>query len=382
MAIGDIEVPTAPAPGGVGEVVDTPLGNYRRKPDGTFEIVYKDESGNWQPGFQTKAPEAADCKPPYVWDPKSNSCMLPEDIAARDQREQKDRPQEQTRRLEESENSFKSLATFLNSIGLGSLFSYINGQPSGWLWSQIQQGVSTRDELLFALEQTPEFQDRFSVIFEMRNAKAPYVPNVSEVLEYEKSFARLMTGAGVPSWFFDSTKDAQKAMSTGLAITQIEDRLQRGYQTMQRMPQQIKDAFSQYYGQAGDAAMLAAVLDPQKTLDEIDRSIRISQIGGYGKRAGFDIGFAAASEFGQVPMSEGEIQRGIETAAGLRALTVETMGEGQDLTEQTALAAGLGGSAMDQQLLENRLRQRQTQQASVAGGASVVGQGVIGAGVV
>lgn len=41
----------APAPTPTGEVVSTPFGTYRRKPDGEFEPVYKDTSGQWKVGF-------------------------------------------------------------------------------------------------------------------------------------------------------------------------------------------------------------------------------------------------------------------------------------------------------------------------------------------
>lgn len=277
---------------------------------------------------------------------------------------------------------FQGLAGFLNSIGLGSLFQYDGDRPSGWLWEQIKAGIETRDELLAALEQTPEFRQRFSVIFRMREANSPYVPTAQQVLEYEQDFFQLMQNAGVPSWFYDSNDDAQRAMETGLAITQVEDRLQRGFQTMQRMPTEVRDVFAEYYGQNADGAMLAAILDPQKTLTEIDRSVRVGQIGGFARRAGLEVGRAQAERFAQVPMSESEIRQGIQTAAEFQPLTVETFGEGQDLTATTALEAGLGGSAADRSLLENRLRTRQAQQASVGGGATVSGTGVIGAGVV
>jgi len=277
---------------------------------------------------------------------------------------------------------FQGLAGFLQSIGLGSLFSYSGNQPSGWLWEQIKSGVETQDELLFALEKTPEFRQRFSVIFRMREAGKPYVPTAREVLEYERGFVQLMTGAGVPDWFFDSTDDAQKAMETGLALTQVEDRLQRGYQTMQRMPAEVRDVFSEYYGQSAEGAMLAAILDPTKTLNEIDRSVRVGQIGGFGRRAQFEITRAQAEQFAQVDLTEEQIRAGIQESAGLRPLTQETFGERLDLTEQAALEAGLGGSATEAAQFANRLRTRQLQQSTVGGGAAVSGQGITGAGVV
>lgn len=336
------------------------------------------------------------CGPGEVWDPETNACQLISFVeqrqAERDKiaRDEEAKRKEKEKELEDPRTGttrnpnavFQGLAGFLNSIGLGSLFQYTDGRPSGWLWEQIKSGIETQDELLFALEQTPEFRQRFSVIFRMREANAPYVPTASQVLEYEQGFFQLMNNAGVPSWFYDSNDDAQRAMETGLAITQVEDRLQRGFLAMQRMPAEVKDVFAEYYGQSAENAMLAAILDPKKTLSEIDRSVRVGQIGGFGRRAGFEVARAQAERFGEVPMSEAEIRQGVQTAAEFRPLTVETFGERQDLTDVTALEAGLGGSAVDRALLENRLRTRQVQQAGVGGGATISGTGVTGAGVV
>jgi len=336
------------------------------------------------------------CGPGEVWDPETNSCQLISFVEQRQaERDKIARDEEAKRRDRDKEKEdpvtgttrdpnavFQGLAGFLNSIGLGSLFRYEGGRPSGWLWEQIKGGIETRDELLFALEQTPEFRQRFSVIFRMRDANAPYVPTAEQVLEYERDFFQLMNNSGVPSWFYDSNDDAQRAMETGLAITQVEDRLQRGFQVMQRMPNEVKDVFSEYYGQSAEGAMLAAILDPKKTLVEIDRSVRVGQIDGFGRRAGFEINRLEAERFGQVAMSEGEIRQGVQTAAEFRPLTQETFAERQDLTDVTALEAGLGGSAVDRALLENRLRTRQLQQTAVGGGATISGRGVTGAGVI
>lgn len=336
------------------------------------------------------------CGPGEVWDPETNACQLISFVEQRQAERDKiarDEEAKQREKEKETENPltgsarnpnavFQGLAGFLNSIGLGNLFQYSGGRPSGWLWEQIKAGIETQDELLFALEQTPEFRQRFSVIFRMREANAAYVPTASQVLEYEKDFFQLMNSAGVPSWFYDSNDDAQRAMETGLAITQVEDRLQRGFQVMQRMPTEVRDVFAEYYGQSAEGAMLAAILDPKKTLNEIDRSVRIGQIGGFGRRAGFEVARLQAERFGEVPMSEAEIRQGVQTAAEFRPLTVETFGERQDLTDITALEAGLGGSATDRALLENRLRTRQAQQVTAGGGATISGMGVTGAGVV
>lgn len=285
------------------------------------------------------------------------------------------------------EQIFGQLAAYLNDIGLGSLFTIDSqGKPSGWLWEQIVSGVDTEEQLLFALEQTPEFQQRFKVIFDMRNAatrgELSYVPTVADVLNYEREYVREMTAAGVPSWFYDSVDDAHNAMRSNLSVTQVADRIERGYTTMREMPVEVRDAFRELYGQDSDSVLLAAVLDPEKTLAEIDRSVRASQISGFGRRAGLDISSEQALRFSTAPLTLQDVERGIQETARLMPLTQESFGEsGIDLNEEVALSAGLGGRATDQQLLEQRLISRQLGQRTTAGGAVAGQSGISGAGV-
>lgn len=288
---------------------------------------------------------------------------------------------------DENSVTFDILAGYLNSIGLGSLFRVVDGKPSGWLWEQVQAGINTREQLELMLEQTPEFQQRFKVMFDMRRTAIEsgggYAPTVQDVLNYEKEYFRTMAAAGVPSWFYDNLEDAHNAMRTNLEVAQIEDRINRGYGLVQSMPQEVKDVFAEYYGGDAESVLLAAVLDPEKALRDIDRAARTAQIGGFGRRAGLDISQEQAMRFAEVPMSTAEIEQGIQATAAYRPLTEETIGESAtDINQEVALAAGLGGSVTDQATLESRLTRRQLGQRTVGGGAVMGQSGISGATVV
>lgn len=288
---------------------------------------------------------------------------------------------------DDDRNAFEMLASYLNSIGLGSLFKYQNGEPSGWLWDQVQKGIVSEDQLTFALEQTPEFRQRFAVLFEMRDEAVRtgkgYVPEVREIVAYEEEFFKTMAAAGLPSWFYDELSDAHKAIKSNLSVKQIADRIEQGYSTVKAMPDELKSVFQEYYGDNGDQALLAAVLDPTKTLAEIDRSVRTAQVGGYLRQQGIQLSKERASAFAQADLSEPEIRSAAQTAGQLAPLTQETIGEGAvDLTEESAVAAAFGTNAVDQAKLEERLTRRQLGQRTIGGGAIAGQSGVTGAGVV
>jgi len=287
-----------------------------------------------------------------------------------------------------NENIFGQLATFLQSIGLGSLFSVdSNGAPSGWLWDQVTAGVSTEAELQFALEQTPEFRDRFSVIFDLRNRAASgenvFVPSASQVLEYEQTYARAMAAAGAPSWFYDSPQDAQNAMRQNISVTQIADRIDRAYGVVRSMPPEVQQVFAEYYGDASDAALLAAVLDPNKTLAELDRANRAAMTGGLAKQMNVAVTKEQAQQYAQIDRSAQQIEIDVQKAAELQKLTEAQVGESQGgITTESAFAAGAMGSAEDMARLEARLLGRKLGQASTGGGAMTGQSGIIGATVV
>lgn len=290
---------------------------------------------------------------------------------------------------DETDNSsiFNLLAGYLDSIGLGSLFQVVDGKPTGWLWERVQDGISTKEELNLLLEQTPQFQQRFKVLFDMRNEFVKtgrgYSPDVQDVLAYEKEYVQTMAAAGLPTWFYDSYEDAHNAMRTNLEVDQIKERIDQGYGLVMKMPKEVRDVFAEYYGGNAEQVLLAAVLDPEKALRDIDKTARAAQIGGFGRRAGLDISAEQAQRYAESPLTSTQIQTGIDAAAAYVPLTQETIGEsGFDLNQETALSAGLGGSATDEALFEARLTRRQLGQRATAGGAVAGQSGITGASVV
>jgi hypothetical protein len=286
------------------------------------------------------------------------------------------------------ENIFAQLANVLQNYGLGSLFSVDEaGNPSGWLWQQVLAGVTSPEELTFALEQTPEFQSRFGVIFELRNRAANgenvQVPTVSQVLDYETKYQQAMAAAGAPSWFYDSVDDAHNAMRNNISVTQVVERIDRAYGQLRSMPPEVQQVFAEYYGDAGDGALLAAILDPKKTLAEIDRANRAAFTGGIGKQMGVAVTKEQAQQYAQIDRSQQQIEADLQKAAELQNLTVAQAGEAQGgLTTESAFAAAAMGSAQDLANLEARLTRRKLEQAATGGGALSGQSGIIGAGVV
>ncbi len=283
-------------------------------------------------------------------------------------------------------DAFALLSRYLVEIGLGNLFNVDSrGNPSGWLWDQIVGGTDSQERLLMALEQTPEFRQRFKVIFESRDRAARgenvTVPTVSQVLQYEQQYKTVMSSAGVPAWFYDSTEDAHNAIRSNLTIEQIAQRIDASYNVVSQLPIEVRDMFSEYFGDASDGALVAAVLDPNKTLQNLEKATRMAVAGGFARRQGFDINQGQASQYADLNRSVRETETQMADVARLRPLEETQVGEAQgNIVEGAAFeAAALGRSDVTQQL-ESRLTTRRAGQSQSAGGALGMQEGIVGAG--
>ena len=281
---------------------------------------------------------------------------------------------------------FATLAAYLSQLGLGSLFSVgADGTPSGWLYDQMINGNDSEAGILQSLEQTPVFQQRYKVIFDMRDRQAKgenvVVPTVSDVLKYESEYTQTMSAAGVPAWFYDSYTDAHDAIRRNLTTNQIADRITSSYAVVKSLPTEVKDMFQQFYGDSTDGALIAAVLDPEKTLAQLDKATRAAAIAGFGVKQNVAVSKQQAESYAELGRSVTQSQADIGQVASLKDLTTSTMGEsGNQLSEDVAFQAGAMGDTAASKQLEDRLLGRQLKQRDAGGGAFVGQSGTTGLG--
>ena len=282
--------------------------------------------------------------------------------------------------------NFATLAAYLSQLGLGSLFSVgADGTPSGWLYDQMINGNDSEAGILQSLEQTPVFQQRYKVIFDMRErankGENVVVPTVQDVLAYEKSYTQIMSAAGVPSWFYDSYTDAQDAIRNNLTPEQISDRIDASYNIVKSLPTEVRDMFQQFYGDSTDGALVAAVLDPEKTLAQIDKATRSAAIAGFGAQQNVAVSKQQAEGYAELGKSIDQSRLDITQVASLENLATSNIGEsGNILASDVAFQAGAMGDTSATQQLENRLLGRQLKQRDAGGGAYVASAGTTGLG--
>ena len=140
--------------------------------------------------------------------------------------------------------------------------------------------------------------------------------------------------------------------------------------------------FQQFYGDSTDGALVAAVLDPEKTLAQLDKATRAAAIAGFGAKQNVAVSKQQAESYAELGRSVSQSQQDIAKVASFKDLTASTFGEsGNQLSEDVAFQAGAMGDATANKELEDRLLGRQLRQRDAAGGAFVASAGTTGLGV-
>lgn len=278
------------------------------------------------------------------------------------------------------------LSNALAEVGLSTLF-YVDaeGNPAGWLYDQITGGITSQEELMLSVQQTPEFQRRFPTIAFQREQNAAgtptYVMSPGEVIQYERTVMTAFRNAGLPSWFYDDpVEDVQQRMMAGMSPEAIVDRIQYAYSNVANAPQEVREEFSNFFGVAEtDGALAAYMLDPEKTLASLDKAYRTAYTAGTGRRFGLNLTQEQSERVAEMPQTEAGIEQQLGQVASLGGLYQETFGERQDLTaEQTGFEAVIGQDVDAMTDLERRRIARETVTSRTSGGGVLTERGVRG----
>lgn len=283
---------------------------------------------------------------------------------------------------------FDVIANLITQSGLSGLFSVTaDGAPAGRLWDYIVANPGVSQQGLIAwFETQPEFQARFPVIAQIRQNGAAngvtIVPTPGQVREFETRVSSAMRQAGLPDWFYDDPLEVQALMGSGMAAPEIEARLGAAWSTVRETDSTVLQAFSDFYGVSGDAAMAAFFLDPERTMASIDRASRAAYTAGMGRTVGLSLDRAVAERAASLPMTEAGLWEGIRNVAELNSsggVFDESFTERQDLSaEREGINGVLFGDGQALADIERRRIERSANSRSSLGGAAVTQAGAVG----
>jgi hypothetical protein len=393
-----------------GQVIDAgPFGTWVANPAGGFlPFVQTEQFGgfvqtgqgqfvSYNPTPAAAAPSApsapaaggtqtTQCEPPYVFDEETQSCMLPEDIQRRNEQraeaERRAREEEQRRRGDEQarianeqmvaaqraarQESARDLITRrLEAYGLGNLGSFV--------WNLIStENITSEYALVERIRETDQYKQRFPAMAMRRQAGMNAISE-EEYVSLEKGYRQVLKIAGMPANLFDTPEDFTNLIGGDVSVTELNQRVQQGYQAVAQSNPQVINEMKRLYG-IDDAGLAAYFLAPERATPVLLRQARAAQIAAEGTlQAGMEITGAQAEQLAVAGISQEAARQGFQTIAGAEELFVPLPGTTeQAITQEEQIAGVFGTQAAAQQRVRQRARERA---AAFQAGGRFAGQG-------
>lgn len=247
----------------------------------------------------------------------------------------------------------------------GLLAEYGLESLTDWAMDQLVEGRSPT-EVLQRLRERPEFQQRFPAIEQRRAAGlAPLTPG--EYVEYERRARQVMREAGLPQGFYDSTDDFTQFLTLDVSVDELRTRVNEGFARVQQLPDEVRNAFADFYGPDTEQALAAFYLDPDRAVPRLIEMAETAMVAGVGRQFGFGLSEAEAERVARQGAGGTQVRSGFEQLNTQRALFNERVGEeGEDLEiEDEGVEAVFGLSGESQEQIRRRFQRRQ---AEFAGG--------------
>ncbi len=254
-----------------------------------------------------------------------------------------------------------------------------------WTWAESRftgDASFTAAEAMIEVYDQQAFKDRFPGIDAMRaDPGRRDVPLPAEYLAREKWLATQLEQYGMAALGADINNLVAESFMNTIGEGELLERMQEASRLINEAPQEVRDTFGDWYGPHGDAALMAAFLDPDdavfggewKNWATLKSGVATAEIGGWSRMMmGLDtpITQERAGSIAKLGLDQATIWRKFSTVKEQENLFVEKIGEVSDLsaTEEGVEAAfGLDLDAAD--ALERR---RGTRAAEFAGGGGAM----------
>lgn len=170
----------------------------------------------------------------------------------------------------------------------------------------IQDGYSS-DTISILLQQTPEYKARFPANDARLKAGLPAL-SPAEYISTEQSYRQIMSAAGLPTGFYDSSSDFTNFLTADMSPTELQTRVDTASEAIQKAPPETLDYFKQWYSQ-GD--LTAYALDPTVAAPLIEQRIKAAEAGALAAQNGAALTQANAERIGATGQDYGQIQQGV-----------------------------------------------------------------------
>lgn len=204
---------------------------------------------------------------------------------------------------------YKALEGRFNEWGLGSLVPKIK--------EYIVQGYSG-ETITALLQDSAEYRARFKGN-EDRKKKGLPVLSPADYLGMETQYKNLFRQYGLPKDMFDSNEDLTRYIAGDVSPNEMQDRLNLVRQAVRSDNPAIRDTYKKWYAAGlneGDA--MAAMLNPDKALPELERKARAAQFGGAATQQGLGLSQSRAEYLANMGADANGAQQGFGQVADIQ----------------------------------------------------------------
>lgn len=227
----------------------------------------------------------------------------------------------------EQRNALAYIEEQLKQFGLGNMTEKV--------WKYIlDNGIEDRNRIQLWIYSQPEFKQRFPAFEELQKKYRGVTPQ--EYIQLERQYAQVMRGAGLSSTYFDQPDDFTSLIANDVSQAEFQDRVENGFKKVAQADPKVREAFRQYFGVEGDAALAAFFIDPERSAPKLTKAAQMAEIGGAASTMGVQINADYAEKLTRLGVSQQQALAGFQKMQQQRALFSAGVGE-------TTITSGTSG---------------------------------------
>ncbi len=285
--------------------------------------------------------------------------------------------------LNARQNAVDFFAEQLGQWGLGGLSGVINDLV-------IQYGPDAPSTIMAKIRDTSQYKQRFKGLLDLRSRGITDIENEGDYLRLESDYRRVFRQAGLTNYLGTPGSQAEYdaigriVSDFSLSVNEVEERITDAQRVVAETPQEVRDSFQRFYG-IDPSTLTQYVLDPEKTMTEIQRRANAAIVGGYAQRAGLEFGAGVSERIGEFLGGERNIQgtqiepQLTEIADIQRSTQRLAQIEQSDLSAETSALSALNldqGARERVRTLQSRERARFSGRSGITTGSLSTGPGV------
>lgn len=236
----------------------------------------------WQPGGFTPPPPPP---PPPTPDPNAAriaalESQLAQLLAAQQNRERQER---------EAASSF--LSGVLRQYNMDSLANQVDSLVRQW-------GTNT-EVIAEKLRQTNEYKERFKGLLGLQQRGITDVRNEAQYLQLETNYRQVFRQAGIQSFLGDAGSTAERDAIAdivgkfSLSVDEVRARVDDAQRVVAESPAEVREALQRFYNVPA-SELVAYTLDPERTMNRINRMANAAIVGGTAAQRGLNIDLGTA----------------------------------------------------------------------------------------